>query len=93
VVAPLVLEQELLFLLLEQLPPEQVAPFVQEEPLEQLDPLAQLEPVVQSVPLLQLLPLPLLQPSLLKMLLRSPDCPKQFERLMQLLVDTEQVAA
>jgi len=87
VVAPLVLEQELLFLLLEQLPPEQAAPFVQVEPLEQL------EPVVQSVPLLQLLPLPLLQPSLLKMLLRSPDCPKQFERLTQLLVDTVQVAA
>jgi hypothetical protein len=81
VVAPLVLEQELLFLpleqvlflLLEQSLPEQVAPFVQ------VDPSVQLEPLVQVVPLLQLLPLPLLQPSLLKMLLISPDCPKQFE--------------
>jgi len=79
VVAPLVLEQELLFLpleqvlllLLPQLLPEQVAPFVPVEPL------LQVEPLVQVVPLLQLLPLP--QPSLLKMLLISPDCPKQFE--------------
>lgn len=84
-VAPFVLEQELLFLLLEQLPPEQVAPLVQEEPLEQLDPLEQLEPVKQFVPLLQ--------PSLLKMLLISPDCPKQLERLKLLPDDTGQVAA
>jgi hypothetical protein len=85
VVAPFVLEQELLFLLLEQLPPEQVAPLVQEEPFEQLEPLEQLEPVKQFVPLLQ--------PSLLKMLLISPDCPKQLERLKQLPDDAGQVAA
>ena len=74
-VAALVLEQELLFLPVEQLLPEQEAPFVQ------VDPVVQLEPLVQVVPLLQLLPL-VLQPSLLKMLLISPDCPKQFERFV-----------
>ncbi len=63
--------------------PEQDAPLVL---------VAHFEPVLQVVPLLQLLPL-LLHPSLLMMLLISPDCPKQFEIFVQLLFDVGHVAA